>query len=222
MSTTRIATDDHTQNIVDLSELLQGNAHPETCNVLLVEDVSPGAPAIVRERLGGLRFPATPVVLGYDSALDAPCLLAPADAEEGLLLPHFESVPSAGGEQLLMITAPGARVRLNGLPAPLVASLALGDQVSLGRDAVFHVSRIQRAAAAPPPPEIVGVECSVCLVEFSQETDVVLCPKCRKARHLEGEAVPREQRLSCATLGACPHCQTETPRSDGFAYWPEA
>jgi hypothetical protein len=145
----------------------------------------------------------------------------PAYSPDDSAPPLFESLFTAIGEKLLMITSPGSRVRVNGLAAPLVAPLSLGDQIQLDSGGVLHVSRVQRAVPMPPPAELIGKPCEVCLVPFTAETRLLVCPSCGAARHMEGEEVPRDERLECAALGACIRCESDLPQTDGLAFLPE-
>jgi len=199
--------------------------------VLLHELLSAGGGRGQRERLlRALEVPSSPARIAADpndgslrfAVLDASSSRRAADDGATGAGPVFELLAGSGGEQLLMLAPPGSSARLNGLPAPLVAPLALGDQVMLDAGSVLHVSRFHSAAARPTPAELVGSPCAVCLTPFTADTQVRVCPICGSACHLEGESVPEDERLECARLGgACPQCQTELPETDGYAFWPE-
>lgn len=137
--------------------------------------------------------------------------------------PVFDSASSTLGGRLVLATTPGSGVRVNGLPAPIISPLHLGDQVSLRPGRVYHVSRRLQAAAIPTPPEYVGTKCPLCLVEFAAVTRVVPCSNCEVPRHMEGEEVPEaNDRLECAEMGPCPVCNTPRPEtSGGFAFVPD-
>lgn len=192
-------------------------------NVLLVDDrrareeVAPCA----ADRLRELRVPNEPVTLALDDD-EAPHLVALDDRVPKGKWPVFVSMPGSLGRSILMLTAPGSAVRVHGLPAPIVAPLALGDEIVLEASSLtLYVSRLQSATATAPPPQIVGTKCEVCLTEFTRRTRVVFCPHCGHPLHLEGEETPSDARLECARLGACPHCGHELPTEDGHAFVPE-
>jgi hypothetical protein len=148
-------------------------------------------------------------------------LFASAEGTPPASAPVFEPVVASQGEALLMLNAPGNPTRVNGVPAPLVVPLAIGDQIALASQRLLHVSKLQSVVPRHPREEVVGEKCDLCMLEFSAETLVVLCPKCGAARHMEDESFPEEERLTCAALGPCPRCLAELPKTDGFVYWPE-
>ena len=120
-----------------------------------------------------------------------------------------------------MFTRPGSRVRVNGLPAPIVVPLSLGDQLGLDPEHLLHVSRMNQTAPVPAPAWLIGKSCEVCLLPFTAESPVVLCSSCGAGRHLQGEEVPTQERLECASLGGCPNCESESPQTGDLAYVPE-
>lgn len=134
--------------------------------------------------------------------------------------PLFLAVQSGAGERLLMVSTTKAAISLNGLPAPLVSVLSLGDQLVLGPDLLVHVSRRIQNEPIATPARLVGQECEICLLPFTLDSRLVIC-ECGAARHLDGEEVPAEERLECASLGPCPLCETERPTSGGLAYLPQ-
>jgi hypothetical protein len=123
-----------------------------------------------------------------------------------------------GGWALLMLTPPSLEVRLNGLPAPRVAVLAVGDQIQLP-EAVLHVTKHRSVALGPPSAALVGKTCGVCRGVFDERT-VVLVHDCGAALHLEPESKPAGERLECALLG-CPDCGKPVSLESGFSYLPE-
>jgi len=214
-----------------------------TSSLLLVEAIPKGSSLSTEEgRFRALAVPDKPCVLHDEGNGDGPELVpldslpvgrvgsagsSPAEANDldifdGGAFAMFEPARTASGERLLMITPPGSPIRLNGLSAPLIAPLSIGDQVDLGPSNVVHVSRIQRTEPVGVPEDLVGKPCSLCLAELASDTRVVVCDGCGSARHMEADDVAADERLECASLGsACPECGTELPTSDGYAYWPE-
>jgi len=135
--------------------------------------------------------------------------------------PDSLSLVEVEPERLLMFTRPGSRVRVNGLPAPVVVPLSLGDQVGIDPERLLHVSRLSQTAPVLAPAWLIGKSCEVCLLPFVAESPVVLCSSCGAARHMEGEEVSPEERLQCAAFGACPNCQSESSEASGLTYVPE-
>jgi hypothetical protein len=205
-----------------------------SAHVLLVEDLSTEkSVAKGKHSLRALHVPTAPSLLISDRQADeSRFVVVDPTGLRGLRGHHgipdtrfalFEPAYSAAGERLLLWTLPGSALRLNGLPAPLIAPLALGDQLVLESTAVLHVSRVRSGQPIAPAPELVGRACEICLVPFTPTTKVVPCPAgCGAARHLEGDDVPEDKRLTCALLGACAHCGAESELSEGFAFWPES
>ena len=201
------------------------NAVPSSSSsVLVVEPRSPDAQRGATPHV--LAVPASPATL-IAGAPEADLAFVPLRVEgpggraAPADLPLFESIAAGPGGKLLMLTAPGSGARLNGLPAPLVALLSVGDQVELDTHRTLHVSMMRSVAPVSAPAEIVGKPCGICMVDFTAESRVVLCPACGNGRHMEGPEVPAIDRLECAAIGACQECGAELPDSDGLAYWPE-
>jgi len=194
-------------------------------NVLLVEDLSTDRQGFVKP--GDPSTFATLVMPAGAAALertreDSRLRFVPfAATSEAPPLAVFESVRSKFGDVLLLLTPPGSGIRRNGLPAPVLGTLALGDRVTLDADITLHVSRMQSAEPVPPPPEIIGEPCAVCSLAFEPQTLVLLCAYCGEPHHLESEAVPAATRLECALLGACSNCGRDLPRTTGLVHLPE-
>ncbi len=192
----------------------------ESSSVLLYDDrLGNQTPKSTEHSLRALPLPAGPVSLvayGPDSLSLVEVELSEADTHPAV----FETVFGSGGERLLLFTRPGSHVRVNGLPAPIVVPLSLGDQLCIDPEHVLHVSRANQTAPMPAPAWLIGKSCEVCLLPFTAESPVVLCSNCGVARHLEGEEVSPEERLVCASLGACPNCECESPQPGGLAYVP--
>jgi hypothetical protein len=137
--------------------------------------------------------------------------------------PVFASSSSSVGERMLLVSPPNARVCKNGIPAPVISSLELGDQVSTNPAAVLHVSKRRQAFAAQPSQDLVGKQCPLCLVPFTAETRVRECDSCGAARHMEGDEVAvQADRLQCWELGVCPICSAEAATTtQSLAFIPE-
>jgi hypothetical protein len=167
-----------------------------------------------------LDLPAVPASIVL-CAGNEPAVVEVDDLEADGVEPIFATVASASGEQLVMLNATGDRTRVNGLPAPIIAPLSLGDQIRTDGGQLFHVSRKIQTNPAPPPSSLIGKRCEICLEAFAADTMVVVCPSCGAARHMEGEEVPVDERLECAALGGCPNCASEIPESGVLAFVPE-
>jgi hypothetical protein len=151
-------------------------------------------------------------------AAGPPRLLAQAPAQGE---PAF-AVEAVGGRQpqLLLLSPAGARVRINGQPAPRVALLSIKDQVQLDGGPVLHVTAYHAARVGPTPDDQLGQECPVCRAPLAATT-VYVCPGCRTALHCEGEDKGPE-RLECARLTSeCPTCRAPVVMQEGWAYLPE-
>jgi hypothetical protein len=132
------------------------------------------------------------------------------------------AVEPVGGRtpQLLLLSPPGARVRVNGQPAPRVALLNVKDQVQLGGGPTLHVTAYHAARVGPTPEGALGQECPVCRVPLAATT-VYVCPGCGAALHCEGEEKGPD-RLECARLSSeCPACRAPVVMREGWAYLPE-
>jgi hypothetical protein len=133
---------------------------------------------------------------------------------------HFEPLSVDRRPALLMLTPQGVDVRVNDRPSPRIALLAVGDQLQIG-DAVLHLTRYREFAVGPPSPEILGRKCAVCLIPFAHDTRVYVHDVCGQPLHLEPESKPPEERLECARLGDCPHCERPISLKSGYSFLPE-
>ncbi len=132
------------------------------------------------------------------------------------------AVEPVGGREplLLLLSAAGARVRVNGQPAPPVALLGVKDQVQVGGGPLLHVTAYHAARVGPAPEGLLGRECPVCRVPLAATT-VYVCPGCGAALHCEGEEKGPD-RLECARLSSeCPACRAPVVMQEGWAYLPE-
>jgi hypothetical protein len=167
-----------------------------------------------------LDLPGGPANLSTAGA-NAPSLVEIAADELSGHVFVFDVALSAAGEQLMMFSGPERGMRVNGLPAPILSPLVLGDQLRTPDGHLLHVSRRIQTDPVRPPDRLIGQSCGVCLVPFVRETRVLLCSSCGAARHMEGEEVDPDERLECGALGACPQCLSETPEFGELAFVPE-
>ena len=154
----------------------------------------------------------------YANAAGRPRLLAEAPAK-GEPACAVEAV-TGRQPQLLLLSPPGARVRVNGQPAPRVALLSIKEQVQLGSGPALHVTAYHAARVRPTPDDRLGQECPVCRAPLAATT-VYVCPDCRTALHCEAEDKGPD-RLECARLTSeCPTCLAPVVMQEGWAYLPE-
>jgi hypothetical protein len=133
----------------------------------------------------------------------------------------FEPVSAGGRDLLLMAGGDAAGTRVNGLPAPPLATLGIRDEIRVGRERILHLSALRSPHIGPPASDRVGEECPVCRVEFREDTVVYTC-SCGQPLHLEGEEVPEDDRLQCAlTARACVVCRRFVRLEGGYEYVPE-
>jgi hypothetical protein len=179
---------------------------------LIVDAAGPGGP----ERVG------VPPGVSYLQAGEAgpPRLLPRAPARGGPAC-AVEAVAGRQPQLLLLLLSPaGARVRVNGQPAPRAALLGIKDQVQLGGGPLLHVTAYHAARVGPTPDDRLGQECPVCRAALAATT-VYVCPGCRTALHCEGEDKGPD-RLECARLTSeCPTCRAPVVMQEGWAYLPE-
>jgi hypothetical protein len=118
-----------------------------------------------------------------------------------------------------MLKPPGLELTLNGERAPLVAVLKERDQFQLGHAFNFHVAVLHQPRIGPPPAEVIGKPCPVCLVAFAAEARCYVCP-CGRVLHLEGEP-HEENKLQCARVHTeCPGCHRPIVLTEGFSGLP--
>ena len=160
----------------------------------------------------GLRVP-----LGDAPVLEtAEAVAAAADAEGAAAL-FLEPV---GGGELLAATTPGLRLLVDGLPAPPVVRLAVGQRVDLPPGVTLHVSGLA-GAVGPLDAELAGDPCPVCRVPLAAGDRAWVCPRCAAALHQQGEEVPAADRLACAGLSnTCPSCQGPVDAAGGLIHDP--
>ena len=115
---------------------------------------------------------------------------------------------------LVLAVPPGERVRVNGLSAPPLGMLAVGDVLQVG-DRLFHVSWFRAPVIGPPPEALIGVRCNVCFTPVTLES-TVLVHDCGSPLHIE----PGADQLRCALLGDCADCGRPVVFESGLDYRP--
>jgi hypothetical protein len=211
--------DDRDRVVQDL-ELLEANSGASSSVLLYDNRLAPGTPESVEHPVRVIHLPTGPISLVVNRP-DALSLVEVELSEAGANTAIVEAMRGSGGERLVLFTRPGSDLRLNGLPAPIVAPLSLGDQLGIDPENLLHVSRLSQTTPVPAPAWLIGKSCEICLLPFTDESPVVLCSTCGAGRHMEGNEVPSEQRLECASLGACPNCQGESTTTGDLVYIPE-
>jgi len=189
-------------------------------------------------RIGGSR--ATPLRTAVRRA--TPPWLAFPDGSPVFLIvaaggtPNLASEVSDGAETLaglarleyerhtyVMMLVPGDRtIHLNGVTAPPVTLLRIGDQLEWNGATVLHLSAFRRPYLGPARPDDLGQECPVCRVRFTEQSVVLVCVHCGAVMHCESQAPGSDAPLECARLSTeCPRCGHELVTEEGFAYVPE-
>lgn len=123
--------------------------------------------------------------------------------------------------ELILISPPSKRARVNGQVAARFARARVRDVLQLDDNLEFHVTTYNRPYVGPAPESCIGRECPICRVKFEPSSIVFVCP-CGTALHHE-DPQKKPDALQCAQPGAeCPgggHLQIMT---EGYTYWPEA
>jgi hypothetical protein len=121
--------------------------------------------------------------------------------------------------RLLAIHPRGESLRINGQLTPRVAALAEKDSLQLADDTTLHVTILNRPFLGKPPPELLGKQCPVCRVPFTETATVYVCA-CGVAMHNSADGDP--DGLQCTRLQhACLTCQRPITLKEGFSYWPD-
>ena len=116
----------------------------------------------------------------------------------------------------ILITRPGATVRVNGVAAALgIVALADRDEIRAVDGSVLFFSNETLARVEPLPASVVGGFCPRCKQRIAADEPAVRCPACGLWHH-ESEAMP------CWTYGPhCAACSQETALDAGFRWTPE-
>jgi len=138
----------------------------------------------------------------------------------------LEPVWTTQPPQLLMLTMNGEAAMVNGAPAPPVALLRQKDMVQFGpaSDCVAHVTIYNEPYIGPPPADVIGRTCPVCLATITSDDTarVYVCRRCRTPLHLEGEETPPKRRRECALVSPnCYSCGLPVVMEKGYTYRPE-
>lgn len=167
---------------------------------------------------------ATLVVPGIASRIHLRPGATPEIADASLA-PHGDSFviePTFVDEQpeLILISPPSKRARVNGQVAARFARARVRDVLQLDDDVEFHVTTYNRPYVGPSPDSSIGSECPICRVAFEPSSIVFVCP-CGTVLHHE-DPNKKKGALQCAQPGAeCPGGGHQQIMTDGYTYWPE-
>ena len=132
--------------------------------------------------------------------------------------------PVRNGHKLFLaaVVPPDLNVRQNGMPAPPVCVVQVGDQLEIDGRCVLHASIFVRPYLGPPKPERVGTSCPFCTTPICADRHVYECPICQIVMHADTKEVDEQERLECHLLAStCPACQHPIVLTEGFVYVPE-
>jgi hypothetical protein len=166
-------------------------------------------------------LPAKPAVLLLPDNGELPRIASKRPSKG---MPHLMVEPVRRGlqQQLVVVNPSGAKVRVNGMPAPRVAILGEKDQLQVGPACVLHVTIYNDVTVKPASEAAAGEPCPICRVPIDAGTTVYTCPGCGAYLHCEGEEKPEGERLECArTSTQCPTCELPIVWHQGFSYRPE-
>jgi hypothetical protein len=159
-----------------------------------------------------------------------PATVVPAPGEPPRLVPGIN--PLASGAiiveqivnsrrqlRLLAMQPWGEPLRVNGHAAPRIAVLGEKDSLQLADETTLHVTYFNRPRNGKPPRELIGKQCPVCRVPFTENSTVYICP-CGVATHNSADG--DTDGLQCTRLQhACIGCERPIMLKEGFSYWPD-
>jgi len=190
----------------------------ETQQIHLVVDFPPGETGASRARVEPLPVPAEPVAI-VTAPGEPPRLVTGNHPLAGGAIVIEQIVNHRRQIRLLAINPHGARLHVNGQAATRVAVLGEKDALQLSDDTSVHVTIFSRPHNGKPPPELLGKQCPVCRVPFTEDSTVYVCP-CVVAMHNSPDAEP--DGLQCVRLQhACLGCGRPITLKEGFTYWPD-
>ena len=132
----------------------------------------------------------------------------------------FEPVRVGSRRRLLLLTPNSVGLRINGFPAPRVALLRVGDELTLDATTSLRVGEYRCLSLARPSGDVVGQLCGGCRTPVAAEMFAYLCD-CGVLLHCERP--PKPDRLECALLASeCPSCRDKLPSPEGELRWGES
>ncbi len=189
----------------------------ESQQIHLVADFPMGGDGASRPRMEPLPVPAQPAAVIVTPG-EPPRLETGNPLAAGAMVVE-QIVNSRRQLRLLAVNSHGEPLRVNGQLAPRAAVLAEKDSLQLPDDTTLHVTFFNRPRNGKPPPELIGKQCPVCRVPFTESATVYIC-SCGVAMHNspDGEA----DGLQCTRLQhACIGCERPITLKEGFTYWPD-
>jgi hypothetical protein len=184
----------------------------------LVVDFPPGEAGRSRARVEPLPVPAEPATVITAPGVP-PRLMTGNHPLAGGAIVVEQIVNKRRQLRLLTIHRRGEPLRVNGQLAPRVALLGEKDSLQLSSDTTLHVTLFNRPRNGKSPPELIGKQCPVCRVPFTENSMVYICP-CGVALHNSADGDP--DGLQCTRLQhACIGCERPITLKEGFTYWPD-
>jgi hypothetical protein len=126
----------------------------------------------------------------------------------------------------LVLIARGESALVNGVPAPPLAVLSVGDSLGLGPGLLAHVTERVTPYVGPPVGELIGKKCAHCRIPAGPETRVVT-HRCGVLYHYETAEshpqTPEHERLNCfEKVSACLSCKRELTLQPHLAWDPRS
>ncbi len=133
----------------------------------------------------------------------------------------FEPILVRRRPSLLVMTPNNVGMRINGLPAPRMALLRVGDELALDATTFLRIGEYRRMSFDKPPGDVVGQRCGGCRTPVAADALVYSCD-CGELLHFEQPPKPEDERLECALVASqCPSCRDELPSPEGELRWGE-
>ena len=170
-----------------------------------------------RNVLQAIQVPDHPVALTSDKSGATRLVPAGPRRDNAVIL---EPVRHSDRWRLLCLAPPVADgSRINGLPAPLVALLDVGDQI-LHHNEILHVTIYPRPPVGRPTAEQVGQNCLLCRGTVSPADSVYACA-CGGLAHVEAQR-DNDETLECTKLmQECTRCRKPLIQKEGFSFVPD-
>jgi hypothetical protein len=133
-----------------------------------------------------------------------------------------QTLRHGGAPRLLLVSAPGSGLRVNGLPAPPVALLKERDEIDFA-EAPYraHVTAYTGTCVGTPSEEDVGATCPICTKRIRADRKTYRCAVCGLVLHCEDDTPDDPDALPCAPLcDECPRCRTPVRTEAGYTYIP--
>jgi len=117
--------------------------------------------------------------------------------------------------RLLLVSPPGATLRVNGAPAPRLTLLSEGDRFHFDAGPLISVSVFYRPQLGPVPSNLVGTPCAVCSLALAAGDRCLVCSCSTPMHAAEDESQPGA--LACVKMvSLCPHCQSPVRLVPGY------